>query len=69
MKNMSIRIERGEAGGGKKGRMQGKTEFIEKDVECFSMKYFDKLKKNKKKLRKRRFDDEVDAGEEADSAY
>jgi hypothetical protein len=54
---MSIRIERGEAGGGKKGRMQGKTEFIEKDVECFSMKYFEKLKKTKKKLRRRRFDD------------
>jgi hypothetical protein len=32
LKNMSIRIDRGEAGGGKKGRMQGKTEFIEKDV-------------------------------------
>ena len=33
------------------------------------MRYFDKLKKSKKKLRRRRFDDELDAGEEADSAY
>ena len=28
LKNMGIRIDRGESGGGKKGRMQGKTEFI-----------------------------------------
>jgi hypothetical protein len=54
---MGIRIDRGESGGGKKGRMQGKIEFIEKDIEFFSIKYFDKLKKSKKKLRKRRFDD------------
>ena len=69
LKNMSIRIDRGESGGGKKGRRLGKTQFIEKDAEFFSMRYFDKLKKSKKKLRRRRFDDELDAGEEADSAY
>jgi hypothetical protein len=48
--------------------MTGKTEFIEKDVELFSMKWFDKIKKSKKKFRRRRFDDE-DAPEEVDSAY
>lgn len=70
LKNMQIRIDRGESGGGKKGRMLGKTEFIEKDIEFFSMKWFDKIKKSKKKLnRRKRFDNEDDAGEEVDSAY
>ena len=69
LKNMHIRIDRGESGGGKKGRMLGKTEFIEKDIEFFSMRWFDKIKKSKKKNRRRRFDGQDDAAEEADSAY
>lgn len=67
-KNMQIRIDRGESGGGKKGRMTGKIEFIQKDIEFFSMRWFDKLKKSKKKVKRRRFDDD-DAAEEIDSAY
>lgn len=60
LKNMQVRIDRGESGGGKKGKMSGKTEFIDKDIESFSMRWFDKMKKSKKRQRRRRFDDDED---------
>ncbi len=58
LKNIQTRSDRGESGGGKKGKMPGKIEFIKKDIEFFSMKWFDKIKKSKKKSRRRRFDDD-----------
>lgn len=59
---MQIRIDKGESGGGKKGKMMGKTQFIQKDIQNFSMRWFEKIKKTKKKSKRRRFNDE-DAGE------
>ena len=42
--------------------MLGKIEFIDKDIESFSMRWFDKMKKSKKKLRRRRFEDDEGPG-------
>ena len=70
LKNMNTRIDRGQSGGGKKGRMLGKLEFLEKDIQFFSMRWFDKIKKSKKKkLKRKMFDEDDDAADDKDSAY
>ena len=68
MRNMSARIESGEIGGGKKGIFESKLDFLKKDIENFSMKYFKKetkarskkTKKKKKKLSLGEDDDDSD---------
>lgn len=48
-------MERGECGGGKRGKSLSKSDFIEKDMNNFSMRWFEKAKKiRKKKLKKKR---------------
>ena len=37
---MKERMERGECGGGKRGKWLSKWDFIEKDINTFSMKWF-----------------------------
>lgn len=51
---MKDRMERGECGGGKRGKCLSKSEFIDKDIESFSMRWFEKSKKIKKKLKRKR---------------
>ena len=51
---MKDRIDRGECGGGRRGKCFGKSEFLERDISTFSMKWFEKSKKIKKKKAKRR---------------
>ena len=51
---MKDRIERGECGGGKRGKSFGKYEFLERDIASFSMKWFEKSKKIRKRKAKRR---------------
>jgi hypothetical protein len=51
---MKERIDRGECGGGKRGKYLSKSDFIEKDFNNFSMKWFEKAKKIKKKKPKRK---------------
>lgn len=43
VRNMNIRIDNGEIGGGKKGELlESKQDFIKKDIENFNMKWFKK---------------------------
>ncbi len=51
---MKQRMERGECGGGKRGKSLSKSDFIEKDLNNFSMKWFEKAKKIKKRKPKRK---------------
>ena len=51
---MKERMDRGECGGGKRGKSLSKSDFIEKDVNAFSMKWFEKVKKIKKRKLKRK---------------
>jgi hypothetical protein len=52
---MKDRLERGECGGGKRGKCLSKSEFIERDITNFSIKWFEKVKKiYKKKPKKKR---------------
>lgn len=37
---MKERLERGESGGGKRGKCLSKSEFIERDINNFSMRWF-----------------------------
>ncbi len=60
MKNMQIRMDKGECGGGKRGRTLIKTQFVKADIQNFQMKYFDKLKKSKKKRSRRNESDQQD---------
>ena len=65
---MKDRMERGECGGGKRGKCLSKSEFIDKDIVAFSMRWFEKSKKIKKKLkRKRRNSSEEEIEEDVDS--
>lgn len=65
---MKDRMERGECGGGKRGKCLSKIEFIEKDISAFSMRWFEKSKKIKKKLkRKRRNSSDEDIEQDLDS--
>jgi len=52
LNTMKERIERGECGGGRRGKSLSKSDFIEKDIEFFSMRWFEKGKKLKKRLKK-----------------
>lgn len=65
---MKDRMDRGECGGGKRGKCLSKAEFLERDISGFSMKWFEKGKKIRKRKQKRRrrlsqsdMDDEVDS--------
>lgn len=67
---MKERIERGECGGGKRGKTLSKTDFLEKDIATFSMKWFEKSKKiKKKKPKKRRRNSSSDNFDDEDSEY
>lgn len=68
---MKDRLERGECGGGKRGKSLSRSDFIEKDIANFSMKWFEKSKKiKKKKLKKRRKSSFSDSSSEnMDSEY
>ena len=66
MRNMSIRMQNGEIGGGKKGTFESKLQFLKRDIENFSMKYFKKeakirSKKTKKKRKKLSLNDDDDS--------
>lgn len=55
MRNMALRIDNGEIGGGKKGVFESKIEFLKKDIQNFNMRWFKKETKRKtKKIKKRR---------------
>ena len=69
LKNMTLRIDKGEIGGGKKGRSAGKLQFIKKDLDNFHIRYFDKLKKGKKRKIRTRDQDGDDVQDDADSPY
>lgn len=69
MRNMNQRIDHGEIGGGKKGVFESKIEFLKKDIQTFSLKWFKKEKKNKSKKIKRRRKRETFDEEEHDSDY
>lgn len=68
---MKERMERGECGGGKRGKSLSKSDFIEKDMNNFSMRWFEKAKKiRKKKLKKKRKNSlSDDDQEDVDSDY
>ena len=51
---MKERLDRGECGGGKRGKCLSKLDFIEKDISNFSMRWFEKAKKIKKRKPKRK---------------
>jgi len=51
---MKDRMEKGECGGGKRGKCLSKSEFIAKDINSFSMKWFEKSKNIKKKNKRKR---------------
>jgi hypothetical protein len=54
MRNMAARIDCGEIGGGRKGVFESKREFLKKDIQNFSMKWFKKETREKAKRHKRR---------------
>ena len=57
-------MERGECGGGKRGKCSSRSEVIEKDIVAYSIRWF---KKTKKLKRKRRNSSEEEIEEEVDS--
>ena len=64
------RIDRGECGGGRRGRSISRSDFIEKDISNFSMKWFEKTKKiKKKKARRHRNSSRSDNDDSLDSEY
>ena len=66
------RIDRGQCGGGKRGRSVSRSDFIQKDINNFSLKWFEKskpIKKKKKAKRHRNRDSDSDNEESLDSQY
>ena len=57
-------MERGECGGGKRSKCSSRSEVIEKDIVAYSIRWF---KKTKKLKRKRRNSSEEEIEEEVDS--
>lgn len=64
---MKARMDRGECGGGKRGKCMSKSEFLERDITSFSMKWFHKSKKIKRSS-KRKHRNSSDEEEEVDDA-
>ena len=50
---MKDRMDKGECGGGKRGKCLSRRDFIAKDRHFFSMKWFEKRKKKINRKRKR----------------